>query len=167
MQKIMDKMSTAQDSLVQKFKNRKGFTLIELIVVMAIIGILVLLAAPRFLGYTKDANVTAMQQDAKVLSDASLQYNIVNDTAWPKALEEDGETVKDAVELDEAHPLHGAEAYELDEEGLSDFFKSTKNEVSDYVLITDGDFEGEVFHVNGVDDRDGELQYGTVSFENE
>ena len=65
--------------LINKLRNKKGFTLIELIVVMAVIGILVLLAAPKFLGYTKDANVTAMQSDAKVLSNAALMYNIDNE----------------------------------------------------------------------------------------
>lgn len=155
MQKIMDKMSAAQDLLVKKYKNRKGFTLIELIVVMAIIGILVLLAAPRFLGYTKDANVTAMQQDAKVLSDASLQYNIVNNTEWP--------ITEEAVTFDaENHPASGVEAFALDADELSDFFKSTKSDVSDYALITDGEYEGEVFHIDGVEDRDGTLQFGTV-----
>lgn len=64
------------------YRNRKGFSLIELIVVMAVMAILVLLAAPRFLGYTKDAAVSAMQADAKVLSNAALQYNIKTE-AWP------------------------------------------------------------------------------------
>lgn len=40
-------------------ENNKAFTLIELIVVMTIIAILVLLAAPSFLNYTKDAKATS------------------------------------------------------------------------------------------------------------
>lgn len=164
MQKIMDKMSAAQDTLVEKFKNRKGFTLIELIVVMAIIGILVLLAAPRFLGYTRDAQVTAMQQDAKVLSDASLQYNITNNVQWPVAVDEVSEEVI-SVDFDLEHPLNGVQAAALDAEALEDFFKSTSNPVEDYALITDGEFEGEVFHIDGVSDRNGDLQYGTISAE--
>ena len=39
----------------KKNGRRKGFTMIELIVVMAVIGILVLLAAPRFIWHTKEA----------------------------------------------------------------------------------------------------------------
>ena len=50
-------------------KNRKGFTLIELIVVIAILGILALLLVPSFMGYAKDAkqsvcesNMTSIQR---------------------------------------------------------------------------------------------------------
>lgn len=39
--------------------NRKrGFTLIELLTVIAILGILVLLSAPKILGYTGDAKLS-------------------------------------------------------------------------------------------------------------
>ncbi|NMA86823.1 MAG: type II secretion system protein [Tissierellia bacterium] len=47
-------------------RNKKGFTLIELIVVMAIIGILVMLAMPKFMGYTEKAKLTKIQNDIKV-----------------------------------------------------------------------------------------------------
>lgn len=55
------------------FKNRKGFTLIELIIVIAILAVLTALAAPRYLAYINDANVSSMKADAKVLGD---QVNI-------------------------------------------------------------------------------------------
>ena len=37
--------------------NKRGFTLIELLTVIAILGILVLLAAPKFLGYIEDVKL--------------------------------------------------------------------------------------------------------------
>lgn len=45
--------------------NKKGFTLIELLTVIAILGILVLLAAPKFLGYTEKANIAHIKSDVK------------------------------------------------------------------------------------------------------
>jgi prepilin-type N-terminal cleavage/methylation domain-containing protein len=54
--------------------NKKGFTLIELIVVMAILAILVLIAVPAFLGHTKDAEFTRLMNDARVLTDAAERY---------------------------------------------------------------------------------------------
>ena len=46
-------------------KNKKGFTLIELLTVIAILGILVLLAAPKFLNYTEKANMVKIQTGIK------------------------------------------------------------------------------------------------------
>ena len=45
--------------------NKKGFTLIELLTVIAILGILVLLAAPKFLGYAERANIAKIQTGIK------------------------------------------------------------------------------------------------------
>ena len=42
-------------------KNSSGFTLIELIVVIVILGILAVTAAPKFMHFTTDANVAALQ----------------------------------------------------------------------------------------------------------
>ena len=50
-----------------KRMNKKAFTLIELLVVIAVIGILVLLGAPRFTGYTQKAELTRIQHDIKVM----------------------------------------------------------------------------------------------------
>ena len=50
---------------LKMLKNKKGFTLIELLTVIAIFGILVLIAAPKFLGYTAKANVSHIKADVK------------------------------------------------------------------------------------------------------
>ncbi len=56
-------------------KNRnkkKGFTIVELIIVMAIIGILILIAVPTLSSYLDMANDTAEMGDAKVLYTSAL-----------------------------------------------------------------------------------------------
>lgn len=131
-----------------KTTNNDGFTLIELIVVMAIIAILVLLAAPRFLGYTKDANVTAMEQDTKVLADASEMYH-VNNNEWP---------IKDIVKN---HNVGGVdELYYLNKEKLGDSIKNISNDFVDYALSTSGDYEGEVFYLEGLKRKDDTVSHG-------
>ena len=55
--------------------NKKGFTLIELLTVIAILGILVLIAAPRFLGYTEKANILKIQTGIKSL-EAVIDLNL-------------------------------------------------------------------------------------------
>lgn len=131
---------------LKALKNKKGFTLIELIVVIAVIGILVLLAAPKFLGYTQDANKAAMQADAKVLSNAALVYNVENE-AWPTTAEaEKTYTIGDKSVTGKL----------LDETKLKSTVKSIKGEFTDYVI----DEEGNVFHIKGVKGKDGKFYYG-------
>lgn len=131
-------------------KNNKAFTLIELIVVMAIIAILVLLAAPSFLNYTKDAKVSNMKQDAQVLSRAASTYHIANKD-WP---------VKEVTT-----PLNigvgGVEGLmPIDEAKVSNSIKNISGDYSDYALSTKGDYEGQVFHLDGLEDREGYTNYG-------
>lgn len=53
--------------LINKLKNRKGFTLIELIVVLAVLAIIMAIAIPRF---------TGVREQAKVDSDAATLASI-------------------------------------------------------------------------------------------
>ncbi|PYC23628.1 type II secretion system protein [Aquipseudomonas alcaligenes] len=53
-------------------KNSKGFTLIELVVVIAILGILAAVALPRFMDATKDAHESALRGTSGTLASAVL-----------------------------------------------------------------------------------------------
>ena len=56
--------------MFQRLKNKKGFTLIELIVVIAILGILALIAIPRFAGFTDRAKIRADEQYGALVGNA-------------------------------------------------------------------------------------------------
>ena len=56
--------------VIQKSKNKKGFTLIELVVVIAILAILAAIAVPQLLGFQERARQTADQQTAAEVKNA-------------------------------------------------------------------------------------------------
>lgn len=169
MQKFAEKLKNIKAS----FKSdESGFTLIELIVVMAILAILVLLAAPQFLGYTKDANATSLRQDTKVLQDAAFQHNIENDVTWP--LVEDsapieitdiGFEVEDEAKLSALLDENDV-VEDLDESKLMGTrVKSLKSDLNgdnavNFYIVTKGKNEGSVFSNKPVVDRDGNTIFG-------
>lgn len=72
---------------IKKLKNRKGFTLVELIVVIVIIGILAAILIPRMTGFTDKAKDTEAVVWAKEIATAYDSYfaEHEDDGAWPIA----------------------------------------------------------------------------------
>jgi len=68
-------------------KRNKGFTIVELLVTIAVIAILVLLTAPRLLGYTDKAKVTELTVNTREIETASERYYMDHDD-WPRLTDE-------------------------------------------------------------------------------
>jgi type IV pilus assembly protein PilA len=61
--------------MLSKLRNdQKGFTLIELMIVVAIIGILAAVAIPAFMRYMNKAKSTEAEQFIKKIQDGAIQY---------------------------------------------------------------------------------------------
>ena len=74
-----------------KKRNLKGFTLIELIVVIAIIGVLAAILVPAMMGWVRKASVKAANANAKQL--------FTNAQTAAQDLETEGETVSGNIEF--------------------------------------------------------------------
>lgn len=127
--------------MMKSFRNKNGFTLIELLVVIGILGILVLLAAPKFLGYTKDAKLVQVQNDIRAVENSIAAERIVNDDyidGWETVDKADLEEYKDSRLLyDKKGSVKNSE--ELNDE----YFKVNSNLVKsklkgDFILAKGG-----------------------------
>jgi type IV pilus assembly protein PilA len=74
-------------------ENKKGFTLIELIIVIAIIGVLAAIAVPKFGNIQLDSKRKADFANAKVIADATM-LAIGNNVAFTDATKPTADEIK-------------------------------------------------------------------------
>jgi type IV pilus assembly protein PilA len=80
-------------------RNKKGFTIIELIVVIAILAILAAIAIPSFIGITDQANEKVAIANARNIATAVNTYNALNpDTKIASVGASDYSTLKSTLE---------------------------------------------------------------------
>jgi type IV pilus assembly protein PilA len=61
--------------MLKRVKNKKGFTLIELMIVVAIVGILAAIAIPAYLDYTVKSKLTEVTSAMDALGQAASEYH--------------------------------------------------------------------------------------------
>lgn len=66
--------------------SRKGFTILELLIVIAVIAILVGIALPRFKGMQDEGNIAKAKGELRMLQTATESYYIHNNSTLPAAL---------------------------------------------------------------------------------
>lgn len=122
---------------------KKGFTLIELIVVLAVIGILALLAMPKFLSKTEQAKLTQIQHDIRVVEgklNLALMDNPDTLKAWePAEATELTELASDNKLIGRGGPTLGpptGDVWVIDDEFLNAEVRTKLN--GDFLVDTDG-----------------------------
>lgn len=92
--------------LIRKGKKKKGFTLIELVAVVAIIGILAALLVPKIAGYIEDAKKTKVVDQARQVYMAVQTHNTKADSILPL----ESTTVTEALEKEGVYKYMGLTA---------------------------------------------------------
>ena len=62
---------------------RRGFTLTEVLLVLAILGVIAAMVVPNLLGSQQKANIQATKNNIKAFEDACTQYAIAHDGEYP------------------------------------------------------------------------------------
>ena len=90
-------------SVERSLKNQRGFTLLEMLIVISIVGVLAAVAVPRFTNAVALANTARIQSDLQVLNAAIMMYQTEKGTE-PTKIEDLGLYVLD---IDNVKPPKG------------------------------------------------------------
>ncbi|MDD5391043.1 MAG: prepilin-type N-terminal cleavage/methylation domain-containing protein [Gallionellaceae bacterium] len=72
--------------MVKRVANKRGFTLVELLVVLSIIALLLSIATPRYFQHIERSKEAVLRENLATLRDALDQYN-ADKGRWPDSLE--------------------------------------------------------------------------------
>ncbi len=132
------------------FGKTKGFTLMELVLVIAILAILVAVAIPNYDGLETGAQDSAIQADIAVLSNAFSLSSVVNDSAGKSAVP--AGTVVDVlsnIDGDTVNP-NSLKLYALNT-SIAQYYKKLNKSLEDYFVDSSNNvyYKGRFSRVSG------------------
>ncbi|NLM72994.1 MAG: prepilin-type N-terminal cleavage/methylation domain-containing protein [Clostridiaceae bacterium] len=97
--------------MMKFLRSNKGFTLVELLIVVVIIGILVAIAIPVYSEITRSAKERACESNVRIIKSAILQYQVAENGDEPDDIEDLAPYIEDFKSL--KCPVEGTD-YTLD-----------------------------------------------------
>lgn len=144
---------------------RRGFTIIELITVLAIIGAMGFMATPVLLGMTRDANLSVILNDTEVISDnIEIVKHKSSQDQWPikdEEIEIDEDILNSIIQYTEDSSLTSTDFKRVDASRLDNPVNLSKFNLDDYaVLIKEGHpFNGFVFFTKFIPEDSVRIKY--------
>jgi len=111
---VINKISGGSFMLKLFMRSKKGFTLVELMVVVIILGILVAIAIPIYNNVTGDAQKKACAANERTLEGAVAMYQAANGGKMPSSLDD---LVPGFIEAIPTCPVDGTSSYKLNSNG--------------------------------------------------
>ncbi|MDF1808737.1 MAG: type II secretion system protein [Phycisphaerales bacterium] len=136
-------------SITSNNRTRSGFTLVEILIVVVILGILAAVVVPRFAGATEDARIGAFISSLKTYTDACEYYN-AREGRYPVdggsgAVPTGMETYVDASEWTSDTPLSGVWDTEFLDNGVTAavgvHFSGSTNPGDSVMILVDERFD--------------------------
>ncbi len=118
-----------------RMKKRSGFTLIEMITVIAILGILMVISVPNYRGYQKMVQYRMLDISAKQITIASMSLTAVNDdnNVTPEEIRYTSEQIQRFTELNNQINLVDNGNYAVNLDDLKGLLKDPVDFVSGYI----------------------------------
>lgn len=138
-------------------ENKKGFTILELMIVMAVLAILVLLASPRYLNHINDAYEALIMSDSRIMKggtkyDLARNQGELSDFILEKPLTEFDNTQRvydktGRTELEEGEQYYIVSSTDLKIRSTLDVPNSSGELPGQFIT----DVEGNVFYIQNGD----------------
>jgi general secretion pathway protein G len=136
---------------MRRLSSHAGFTLIEIMVVVFILGLLVTLVAPRIIGRTDEARVTKAKADIKAIEEALNMFKLDNGF-YPSSAEGLGALVQGTPRAKRFNPDGYLSKIPIDPWGNEYLYSSDGRDVIVVSLGADGVEGGEGYNAD-IDSR--------------